>query len=440
MTDKTYEETDGDKKIIETYEQENIRLVAENKRLMEQISSGETDVKKDNERMRRKIVELENKLSEVGDVVKLREQHDIFVEKAKDLEINLKERIQALVVENETLKADLQAKDNYIKKMGDTLWDTDERQNEIILNLIQDLKNAYKRQSGTVEAFENLIAIVDPECVISKDRGQISFVKNSSKIPVKNQVPVYEQRRLKSYELQELEDLRAEVARLKSQKAATPRNVTQKPVFNAQQTKRMKELQEENENLKKKLEDASKELSVLKKRGSERVGKVKDLQTNLDNLQRQHDDFQRQANFEKQDLERDVKRLSADLMRLKNIEIQRDEIKDQCSDLKEQVKSLEREIAELKKPKTTGDPNSDRVMDMLNKIESDIHIRTRELETSKHHLLDMFEAEKRELDKRNTDLTNENSELRKKLSNLGEQFQQIQLQVSRKCPKRTNFY
>ena len=131
------------------------------------VDVSSSDVKIENQELRRKVIELENKLKATGDSSQLREEYEAYIKQSKDQILSLKERNPELLLENQELAARLNSASAPSPKMQ---WDADEEQNKAIERLIQNLKTAYKRQNGTEEALSQLAAIIDPECVVSRDK------------------------------------------------------------------------------------------------------------------------------------------------------------------------------------------------------------------------------------------------------------------------------
>lgn len=392
------EGTDTESLIQKTYEQENIKLLEENKHLREQLKSGETDVKRSNAELRKKIIELENQIAISGDIVQLQEEYDAYVKQSKAEILNLKQQNHELEIELQKCRQQCAAKQETTQNTN-LQWDADEEQNNAINHLIQNLLNAYKRQSGTEEALSQLAAIIDPECIVSAEKPQKGTVQPASKqtkIPVRGETPVRE--------------VKKPVSR-------------PKPVIQQSTNMRTKELESKIEELTKKLDEANKENTTLKNRNKEKIGKQKEMQSQLDEANTKLLESQKQHQIEVGELQVKVKTMEAELKILQGNADYRAE----CEELKVKVASLEAQNQELLRPKSTGDPKSDRVLDAIMRMESDIRQRQLALTRLTNDIEEQWETEKRTIEKiHKRELEEKNVEIQK----VKEEIADIQAQLS----------
>ena len=395
------EETDPDTKIAKAYEQENIRLLAENKRLSEQIAAGDSDVKIENKDLRRRVLELENKLGNNDDSSKLRDEYDAYVRESKKQILSLKEENQELLLENQELKEKLNSSS---KKSTSAQWDADQEQNKAIEQLIQNLKIAYKRQNGTEEALSQLAAIIDPECIVSKDKPVTRRVAQTPKSVKETPQP----------------------------KPRATRAVPQYQVSTAQSQK-VRDLEKQIEDLNKKIDDQTKEISQLKNRGKERIAKNKELQQQVDESTQKLLDSNRDHQIQISEYQIKQQTMEAELKMLKSNANYRTE----CEELKVKVAALEAQNAELMKPKTTGDPKSDRVLDAITRLENNIRQRQLDLDRVEGDLKEQWETEKRALQKMyQSKIDEKNEQLLKAKEDIAEIY--AQLDFGNKGKKKKN--
>ena len=397
-TNNNLEETDPDAKIAKAYEQENIRLLAENKKLTAQIAAGDSDVKIENQELRRKVIELENKLKATGDSSQLREEYEAYIKQSKDQILSLKERNQELLLENQELAARLNSVSAPSPKMQ---WDADEEQNKAIERLIQNLKTAYKRQNGTEEALSQLAAIIDPECVVSRDK------------PAPSPSPARKGPRQTYKE--------AKKSPPRPSRPKVPRAAMQYQASSLQSVK-VKELERQIEELNKKIEDQTKEITQLKNRNKERLNKNKELQQIVDEANQKMLDANRDHQVQLSEYQIKQQSMEAELKVLQSNANYRTE----CEELKVKLAALEAQNAELMKPKTTGDPKSDRVLDAITRMENDIRQRQLSLDRVINDLQEQWETEKRTMQKKyQNQIDEKNEQLLKAKEDIEEIYAQL---------------
>ena len=411
MSNNNLEETDPDAKIAKAYEQENIRLLAENKKLAAQIAAGDSDVKIENQDLRRKVIELENKLKAAGDNSQLREEYDAYIKQTTDQILSLKERNQELLLENQELTARLS---NSAAGSTKTQWDADEEQNKAIERLIQNLKTAYKRQNGTEEALSQLAAIIDPECVVSRD-------KPASPPPPQRKTP-----------RQTYKEANQRKSPPRPSRPKVPRAAMQYQASSMQSVK-VKELERQVEELNKKVEEQSKEITQLKNRNKERLNKNKELQQMVDEANQKMLDANRDHQVQMSEYQIKQQSMEAELKVLQSNANYRTE----CEELKVKLAALEAQNAELMKPKTTGDPKSDRVLDAITRMENDIRQRQLSLDRVINDLQEQWETEKRTMQKKyQNQIDEKNEQLLKAKEDIEEIY--AQLDFGAKSKKKRN--
>ena len=402
------DETDPDAKIAKAYEQENIRLLAENKKLAAQIAAGDSDVKIENQDLRRKVIELENKLKAAGDNSQLREEYDAYIKQATQQILTLKERNQELLLENQQLAAKLN--ESQTPNISNQ-WDADQEQNNAIEKLIQNLKTAYKRQNGTEEALSQLAAIIDPECIVSRDKPQPTPGPFRKQAQQQQQTPQGPRQTYKE-------------ARKQSPPKSRPKASRPVPSYQvgAQQSMKVKELERQIEELNKKIEDQTKEMNQLRNRNKERLNKNKELQQLVDESNQKMLDANRDHQVQISEYQIKQQSMEAELKVLQTNANYRTE----CEELKVKIAALEAQNAELMKPKTTGDPKSDRVLDAITRMENDIRQRQLSLDRVIGDLQEQWETEKRTMQKKfQNQIDEKNEQLLKAKEDIEEIYAQL---------------
>ena len=90
-------------RILQAYQKDNEQLHLRVKDLEKQISTNETDVRKENEALRRQILELRNNQITIDNYQELQEEHVHYVRETKQRIMTLEEENQILRIENEKL-------------------------------------------------------------------------------------------------------------------------------------------------------------------------------------------------------------------------------------------------------------------------------------------------------------------------------------------------
>jgi len=379
-------ETDPDlQRILDAYQKDNEELRSRMKVLETQIASGETDVKVENEKLRRKVVELEAAINKMGEISKIQEVHEQYVKDTKQQELSLKEHIHTLQTENRDLQIELSA--------SKLIWDNDEKQNESISKVVHSLRIAYQRKSGISEAIDSLAAIIHPDYLVIRERipSPKKTPKSQSKLP-----PPSAKRN------EELEQLKDEIENLKSQliiankKASQVQAIPKAPKVQAlPPSNKQRELEKQVNDLQTQCDEQTKELQQLRNKIKERNNKNKELLNSLQQHQDEIIEIKRKNQIESS--EKSIKMAEME-SKLKILEKNND-YRSECETLKVRVASLEAENTELKKPKTSGNALVDRVIESIDNIESDIRKRQTTLSKWADELEEKWQDQMRAMEK-----------------------------------------
>jgi hypothetical protein len=369
---------DDAQRIIQAYETNNEELRARVKELERQLSSGEPNLKSENQALRRKIFELQTQNEAAENYDRLQEEHVRFVREAKEREMNLHEQLSILELENAQLR----------EQCGQ--WNTDDTQNETILTALNSLREATVRGKGVEEALDSFTAMIAPEILVRREhelhsRGRQQ--RGSSRL-----MPEGGRR-----QQQEIEALREEVEALKAKLNAPRQTRLPGPRVNVGSSKdaqRVKELEEKVAELEQRCEESQRVSAGLKARAKERAGKVKEMTDELQaardevaEVKRKHQIELAEQTIEKATIEAQLKALQTNA-----------DYKIEYEKIRAKAVVLEAENTELKRPRPTGAAALDRVLDELAKMEGGLQQRQSDLSRMVVQLEDKFEAEKREIE------------------------------------------
>lgn len=369
-------------RILQAYQKDNEQLHLRVKDLEKQISTNETDVRKENEALRRQILELRNNQITIDNYQELQEEHVHYVRETKQRIMTLEEENQILRIENEKL-ANNQRR-----------WDQDETRNQSIESVINSLREAFIQGKGIEQAFDNLAAIVCPEVLVRREKEE-SILKTNQKSryrsPSRLDPSSLEIKRLK----EEIENLKATVEELqKAKKNPAPKRTGIPSRASVQQTNKIKELEQQATEYQRKCEELERELSSVKGRSKDRNGRIKELQTQATKAQEDLMEEQKRHQIDINEFTVQKAQMEAQLKALQtNADYRSD-----CEKFRARVQILEAENEELKKPRPTGNAALDSVLDAIARMEGDIQQRQMDLNRMALKLEDKFEEERRQME------------------------------------------
>lgn len=383
------ENTDDTERILQAYQKDNEQLHLRLKELEKQISSNETDVRKENEALRRQVLELRNNQISVDNYQQLQEEHVQYVRQSKQRIMNLEEENQILQIENEKLK-------NAVKSQK---WDSDETRNATIESVINSLREAFIQGNGIEQAFDNLAAIVCPEILVRREK-EVSELRSNQKSKTRYRSPSrFDQSSIEIKKLkEEIEQLKVTIEELKKPKntATSARRTGIPSRANTQQAAKVKELEQQVTELQQKIDEYQNEISNLKSKAKERTTKTKELQSQLTKAQEDLMEVQRKHQLDINEFDFSKKQMESQLKALQT----NNDFRADCEKFKARVQILEAENAELKKPRPTGVAALDMVLDAMARMEGDIQQRQLDLNRMSLKLEDKFEEERRQMENR----------------------------------------
>ena len=375
-------------KILEAYQKDNEQLHLRNKELEKQIASNDTDVRKENESLRRQILELKGNQISSENYQQLQDEHVQYVRDTKQRILSLEEEIEILKIENEKLKSSM------------TRWDQDETRNSSIESVINSLKTAFIHGKGIEQAFDNLAAIICPEILVRREKEVNELRSNAKnkfgKYPGRHDIQTSSEiKRLK----EEIEQLKEQVENLKKaksqpKKTGIPGRLSSATNAAVMSSAKVKELEAQVAEYQQKNDELQREIANIKGRSKDRTTKVKDLQNQINKLQqdlleeqRKHQIDVNNYTVEKASYETQIKALQTNT-----------DFRSEMEKYKARVQILEAENTELKKPRPTGNAALDKVLDTMARMEGDIKQRQMDLNRMALKLEDKFEEERRLLE------------------------------------------
>ena len=368
-------------RILQAYQKDNEQLHLRVKDLEKQISTNETDVRKENEALRRQILELRNNQITIDNYQELQEEHVHYVRETKQRIMTLEEENQILRIENEKLI-------NNQKR-----WDQDDTRNQSIESVISSLREAFIQGKDIEQAFDNLAAIICPEILVRREK-EVSSLKSNQRSryrsPSRIDPSSLEIKRLK----EEIESLKSTVEELQKAKKNPPKRTGIPSRPSTQQSNKIKELEQQVAEYQRKCEDMEREISSVKGRSKDRNGRIKELQTQATKAQEDLMEEQKRHQIDINEFTIQKAQMEAQLKALQTNADYRSE----CETFRARVQILEAENAELKKPRPTGNAALDKVLDAIARMEGDIQQRQMDLNRMALKLEDKFEEERRQLE------------------------------------------